>query len=205
MLHELFITHCTNGTLIMNPFTFMKASLVILAGWLLNTAGVVCWWLGNLVAALESLAAILSTSVVLAGACTLVDDLHLLVHLVFQFLLLTPFGVSAICEWEVSALERTFPGLDLLLVWGSCSLTGWVGRNCGSTLAWASFLLYTCLVCGEALTASLFAGSLVAGKVLLSCLFYSDKAELSPSEKETDTLLLLCCGFTYPCPVGVWM
>ena len=22
MLHELFITHCTNGTLIMNPFTF---------------------------------------------------------------------------------------------------------------------------------------------------------------------------------------
>ena len=24
MLHELFITHCTNGTLIMNPFTFIK-------------------------------------------------------------------------------------------------------------------------------------------------------------------------------------
>ena len=23
MLHELFITHCTNGTLIMNPFTFI--------------------------------------------------------------------------------------------------------------------------------------------------------------------------------------
>ena len=26
MLHELFITHCTNGTLIMNPFTFIKDS-----------------------------------------------------------------------------------------------------------------------------------------------------------------------------------
>ena len=24
MLHELFITHCTNGTLIMNPFTFIQ-------------------------------------------------------------------------------------------------------------------------------------------------------------------------------------
>ena len=24
MLHELFITHCTNGTLIMNPFTFIN-------------------------------------------------------------------------------------------------------------------------------------------------------------------------------------
>ena len=24
MLHELFITHGTNGTLIMNPFTFIK-------------------------------------------------------------------------------------------------------------------------------------------------------------------------------------
>ena len=24
MLHELFITHCTNGTSIMNPFTFIK-------------------------------------------------------------------------------------------------------------------------------------------------------------------------------------
>ena len=26
MLHELFITHCTNGTLIMNPFTLIKDS-----------------------------------------------------------------------------------------------------------------------------------------------------------------------------------
>ena len=26
MLHELFITHCTKGTLIMNPFTFIKDS-----------------------------------------------------------------------------------------------------------------------------------------------------------------------------------
>ena len=26
MLHELFITHCTNGTSIMNPFTFIKDS-----------------------------------------------------------------------------------------------------------------------------------------------------------------------------------
>ena len=26
MLHELFITHCTNSTLIMNPFTFIKDS-----------------------------------------------------------------------------------------------------------------------------------------------------------------------------------
>ena len=26
MLHELFITHCTKGTLIMNPFTFVKDS-----------------------------------------------------------------------------------------------------------------------------------------------------------------------------------
>ena len=26
MLHELFITHCTNGTSIMNPFTFVKDS-----------------------------------------------------------------------------------------------------------------------------------------------------------------------------------
>ena len=26
MLQELFITHCTNGTLIMNPFTFIKDS-----------------------------------------------------------------------------------------------------------------------------------------------------------------------------------
>ena len=26
MLHELFITHCTNGTLIENPFTFIKDS-----------------------------------------------------------------------------------------------------------------------------------------------------------------------------------
>ena len=26
MLHELFITHCTNGTSIMNPFIFMKDS-----------------------------------------------------------------------------------------------------------------------------------------------------------------------------------
>ena len=24
MLHELFLTHCTNGTLIMNPSTFIK-------------------------------------------------------------------------------------------------------------------------------------------------------------------------------------
>ena len=24
MLHELFITHCTNGTSIINPFTFIK-------------------------------------------------------------------------------------------------------------------------------------------------------------------------------------
>ena len=24
MLHELYITHCTNGTLIMNPFTFIN-------------------------------------------------------------------------------------------------------------------------------------------------------------------------------------
>ena len=26
MQYELFITHCTNGTLIMNPFTFIKDS-----------------------------------------------------------------------------------------------------------------------------------------------------------------------------------
>ena len=26
MLNELFITHCTNGTSIMNPFTFIKDS-----------------------------------------------------------------------------------------------------------------------------------------------------------------------------------
>ena len=26
MLHELFITHCTNGTSIMNPFTFIEDS-----------------------------------------------------------------------------------------------------------------------------------------------------------------------------------
>ena len=26
MIHELFITHCTNGTLIINPFTFIKVS-----------------------------------------------------------------------------------------------------------------------------------------------------------------------------------
>ena len=26
MLQEFFITHCTNGTLIMNPFTFIKDS-----------------------------------------------------------------------------------------------------------------------------------------------------------------------------------
>ena len=26
MLHELFITHCTNGTSIINPFTFIKES-----------------------------------------------------------------------------------------------------------------------------------------------------------------------------------
>ena len=26
MLHELFLTHCTNGTSIMNPFTFIKDS-----------------------------------------------------------------------------------------------------------------------------------------------------------------------------------
>ena len=28
MLHELFITHCTNGTPIMNPFTFIKDSYI---------------------------------------------------------------------------------------------------------------------------------------------------------------------------------
>ena len=26
MLHELFITHCTNGASVMNPFTFIKDS-----------------------------------------------------------------------------------------------------------------------------------------------------------------------------------
>ena len=68
-----------------------------------------------------------------------------------------PFGVSTTCEWEVSALERTCPGLDHFLVWGSCSLTDWVCRNCGSSLACMSCMLYTCLVCGEALAGSLFA------------------------------------------------
>ena len=29
MLHELFITHCPNGTLIMNPFTFINFSLML--------------------------------------------------------------------------------------------------------------------------------------------------------------------------------
>ena len=122
------------------------------------------------------------------------------------FCLRIPFGVFTKYEWEVSAPERTFPGLGHFLVGGSCSLTGWVGSNCGGSLACASCLLCTCLVCGEDLTASLFPGSLLAGKVLLSCLFCNDAAELiSPSKKETDILLLLCLRITYPCPVGVWV
>ena len=28
MLHDLFIAHCTTGTSIMNPFTFMKYSYI---------------------------------------------------------------------------------------------------------------------------------------------------------------------------------
>ena len=30
MLHELFITHCTNGTSIMNPFTFIKGLIIVI-------------------------------------------------------------------------------------------------------------------------------------------------------------------------------
>ena len=39
MLHELFITHCTNGTSIMNPFTtefIIKTVLALLTGCALN-------------------------------------------------------------------------------------------------------------------------------------------------------------------------
>ena len=47
-----------------------------------------------------------------AGACTLVDDLELLVYLEFLFLLLMPFGISTTSEWEVSSLKRTSPEID---------------------------------------------------------------------------------------------
>ena len=32
MLHELFITHCTNGTLIMNPFTILMVDVFTICG-----------------------------------------------------------------------------------------------------------------------------------------------------------------------------
>ena len=109
------------------------------------------------------------------------------------FCLRTPFGVFIKYEWVTSALDRTSPDIDHFLVWGSCSLTGCVGRSCGSSLACASYLLCFCLVCGETLTVSLLARSLIAGRVVLSCLLCSDTIELSPSEKETDIFLLMSC------------
>ena len=103
--------------------------------------------LGSLAATLDwavdcglgGLATILSTSVV-CGCLLLsvVAEVQLtgrgtsLICTLFH--LRTPFGVFTKYERGVSALNRTSPETDLFLVWGSCSLTGCVGRRCGSYL-----------------------------------------------------------------------
>ena len=67
----------------------------------------------------------------------------------------------------------------------------------GSVLVCISCLLCSSLACGETLTASLLARSLIAGRVVLRCLFCSDTAELSHSEKETGISIIVCFGFIY--------
>ena len=105
-------------------------------------------------------------------------------------------------EWEVSALEGTSLLVEHSLVCGSCRLTGCLGRTLRSFLASISC---SCLVFGETLAVSLLAANLMNGRMVLSCLFCCDTAELNPFEKETDIFLLICFGFTYPCHVDVQM
>ena len=89
-----------------------------------------------------------------------------------QFLLKTPLDVLTTYELGVSAFWRTSPGMDHFLVQGSCSLTNCFGRSLGSSLVSASYLLKSCLDWSDGQTASLLGGGLMmAGRVVLSCLF----------------------------------
>ena len=45
MLHELFITHCTNGTSVMNPFTLIR---FMLSPVLINKEQSISQWYGNM-------------------------------------------------------------------------------------------------------------------------------------------------------------
>ena len=144
-------TECGWGTLICTSWLDLG---VLNSCWLVFPADGVCCMLGGLAATLGwavdwgpgSLAAILSTSVVCGGLLlSLVGAVGLTgmgtSFICILFHLRTPFVVFTEYEWGVSSLDRTSPEIDHFLVWGSCSLTGCVGRSCGSSLACASYLL----------------------------------------------------------------
>ena len=116
------------------------------------------------------------------------------------FLLVTAFGVSITHGIGDLSLERTC----LLLVCGSYSLTGCLDSSLGSSLPHTSCLMSSCMAWDETLTASLLAGNVTAGRMVLSCLFCSDTAELIFYGKETDISLLILFWFTYPFTVEVY-
>ena len=133
--------------------------------WLVFSSGGVCCMLGGLAATLDwavdwglgGLAAILSTSAVSAGLLlSMVGVVGLTGRgasmVCILFCLRKPFGLFTKYKWGISALDRTSPEIDHFLVWGSCSLTGCVGRSCGSSLVCASYLPCICLVCGKTST-----------------------------------------------------
>ena len=153
----------------------------------------------------EGLTASLSTSVILGGICTLVGGMGItyvpcmaaaLNYILF--LLVTPFGASMIFEWDFSALERISLVVDHNLGSESCSLTGHQGRSLGSFLAFLSYLLFSCLACGETLTASLLAGCLMAKRWSSALLLFNNTVgPVFFLESETNTSLLLLFRLTY--------
>ena len=154
----------------------------------------------------------LTTSVVLAGACTLVDGLKVpfvlctgasLIYILF--LLVTPFSVSNKYQCEVPALESTSLPVDHFLFCGSCSLTGCLGRSLGSFLPCISCLLHSCLAWDQTLTASLLAGILMLGEWSSAVYYAVTQWVLSLPGKKAYIQLLILPGFTYPCPVDVWV
>ena len=90
---------------------------------------------------------------------------------------------------------------------GLCALQPyWLsGSELGKLLGLYIMALCSFLVCNETLTASMLPGSLMAGRVVLSCLLCGDTAGLSLSEKETDISGLILFGFIYPCLVDFWV
>ena len=94
------------------------------------------------------------------------------------FLCLSPSGVDTTYNLGVSVLDLT-TALYYCLVKVFCNHTYCLGRNFGSSLAWASWLVKPCLVWKDALIDSLLAGGLMmAGRVIFSCLLCNN----SPGE-----------------------